>query len=233
MVAPDHSVPPSRAGRLSPSGLPILLLVVEHGCQTACSRRDSLPHLREHSCRSPTLVFVCTKSPPAHQRRDCLGFITRRPRPLQFQPHPERHRTGRENYPSDTAGFFSRETRIWLLGGEVMSLVTGRVLRTAMLASALAATASNATAQDGDVAAGRAFAREACVTCHIVDPANASPRVVVIGPKFQDIANTNGMTATALRVFLTTSHPKMPNLILTPEQIADVSAYILSLREQR
>ena len=37
----------------------------------------------------------------------------------------------------------------------------------------------------------------------------------------------------ALRVFLTTSHPKMPNLILTPEQLADVIAYILSLRERR
>ena len=35
-----------------------------------------------------------------------------------------------------------------------------------------------------------------------------------------------------LRVFLTTSHPKMPNLILTPEEIADVSAYILSLRHR-
>jgi hypothetical protein len=62
------------------------------------------------------------------------------------------------------------------------------------------------------------------------EPNDASPRVVAIGPSFQDIANTKGMTATALRVFLTTSHPKMPNLILTPEQIADVSAYILSLR---
>jgi len=40
------------------------------------------------------------------------------------------------------------------------------------------------------------------------------------------------MTATALRVFLTTSHPKMPNLILTPEEIADVSAYILSLHHR-
>ena len=93
--------------------------------------------------------------------------------------------------------------------------------------------ASSANAQDGDVAAGRAFAREACITCHVVDPANASPKVVAIGPNFQDIANTKGMTATALRVFLTTSHPKMPNLILTPEQIADVIAYILSLREHR
>jgi mono/diheme cytochrome c family protein len=118
-------------------------------------------------------------------------------------------------------------------GGEVMSLATGRVLRTTMLASALAAMAWNATAQDGDVATGRAFAREACIPCHVVEPNNASPRVVVIGPNFQDIANTKGMTATALRVFLTTSHPTMPNLILTSEQIADVAAYILSLREHQ
>jgi cytochrome c len=91
----------------------------------------------------------------------------------------------------------------------------------------------HALAQDGDVAAGRAFAREACNSCHVVEPTNVSPRVVVIGPNFQDIANTKGMTATALRVFLTTSHPKMPNLILTPEQITDVTAYILSLREHQ
>ena len=53
-----------------------------------------------------------------------------------------------------------------------------------------------------------------------------------IGPAFRDIANTRGMTATALRVFLTTSHPKMPNLILTPTETADVIAYILSLRNR-
>ena len=61
-----------------------------------------------------------------------------------------------------------------------------------MLASALAATALNATAQDGDVAAGHAFAREACKSCHVVEPTNASPRIVVVGPSFQDIANTKG-----------------------------------------
>jgi len=102
-----------------------------------------------------------------------------------------------------------------------------------MVAAALTATAFNANAQDGDVAVGRTFALEACDSCHIVEPTNASPRIVVIGPSFQDIANTKGMTATALRVFLTTSHPKMPNLILAPQQIADVRAYILSLRERR
>ena len=102
-----------------------------------------------------------------------------------------------------------------------------------MLTAALTATTFTANAQDGDVAAGRTFAREACNSCHVVEPTNPSPRIVVIGPDFQDIANTKGMTATALRVFLTTSHPKMPNLILAPQQIADVSAYILSLRERR
>src|SRR5256885_1933940 len=114
-----------------------------------------------------------------------------------------------------------------------MSLMTGQAVRTAMLGCAFAAAAWNANAQDGDVATGRAFARETCITCHVVEPTNVSPRVVAIGPNFQDVANTKGMTATALRVFLTTSHPKMPNLILTPEQITDVSAYILSLREHQ
>jgi hypothetical protein len=40
------------------------------------------------------------------------------------------------------------------------------------------------------------------------------------------------MTATALRVFLTTSHPKVPNPVIMPEQMADVIAYILSLRTE-
>jgi mono/diheme cytochrome c family protein len=99
-------------------------------------------------------------------------------------------------------------------------------------AAMLALTAVSAHAQDADVAAGHAFAREACRACHVVETEQQKPRLVVIGPAFRDIANTRGMTATALRVFLTTSHPKMPNLILTPEEIADVSAYILSLRHR-
>ena len=99
-------------------------------------------------------------------------------------------------------------------------------------AALLALTAMSAYAQNGDIAAGHTFAREACSACHVVELEQQKPRLVVIGPAFRDIADTRGMTATALRVFLTTSHPKMPNLILTPEEIADVSAYILSLRDR-
>ena len=54
--------------------------------------------------------------------------------------------------------------------------------------------------------------------------------IIAIGSAFRDVADTPGMTRTALRAFLLTSHPKMPNLILTPEQMDDVTAYILSLR---
>jgi mono/diheme cytochrome c family protein len=104
---------------------------------------------------------------------------------------------------------------------------------TAALTAALAATAFSAKAQDGDIAAGHAFAREACKACHEVEAKEPSPRMIEIGPAFRDVANTPGMTAMALRVFLTSSHPKMPNLILTSEEIADVAAYILSLRDHR
>jgi len=100
-------------------------------------------------------------------------------------------------------------------------------------AAAMAATAFSAKAQDGDVTAGHAFARETCRACHMVDPEARAPRRINIGPAFRNIANTPGMTATAIRVFLTSSHPKMPNLILTPAEIANVTAYILSLRDQR
>ena len=98
-------------------------------------------------------------------------------------------------------------------------------------AATLALIAPSPHAQDGDATAGYAFARQACSACHVVEAEQHAPRLLVIGPAFRDIANTHGMTATALQVFLTTSHPKMPNLILTPDEIADVSAYVLALRD--
>ena len=105
-----------------------------------------------------------------------------------------------------------------------------RVKRMAALAAALVVTSAGVRAQESDVAAGHAFARKACQPCHAVEAEQRTPRRIVIGPAFRDVANTSGMTATAIRVFLRTSHPKMPNLILTPEETEAVIAYILSLR---
>ena len=94
-------------------------------------------------------------------------------------------------------------------------------------------TTLSAYAQDGDIAAGHSFAREACSACHVVEAEQQRiPKRIFIEPSFRNIANTRNMTATALRRSLMTSHPKMPNPIVTPEQMADVIAYILSLRSE-
>ena len=104
-----------------------------------------------------------------------------------------------------------------------------RAARVAVVGAVLAAALFSAKAQDGD----NAFAREACRGGHMVERQPSAPRRIDIRPAFRDIASTPRMTATAKRVFLTSSHPKMPNLTLTPAEIAIVNAYILSLRDQR
>jgi hypothetical protein len=44
------------------------------------------------------------------------------------------------------------------------------------------------------------------------------------------IAETNGMSEMALNVALQTPHRAMPNIMLDPQERADVVAYILSLK---
>ncbi|KAB2917101.1 MAG: cytochrome c [Hyphomicrobiaceae bacterium] len=97
----------------------------------------------------------------------------------------------------------------------------------------LATGAALAGAQElGDVRQGLAYARKVCAECHAVVPSQlASPNPDA--PSFASVANTPGMTATALHVWLHTSHPTMPNLILEPDTVDDVVAYILSLRRKR
>ena len=108
-------------------------------------------------------------------------------------------------------------------------------MRIVILASVFAASACPANAQDasGNSEAGRQYVRQVCSPCHAVTAEQAAQRRIVIAPDFQAIANTPGMTATALHAFLQTPHPKMPNLILTPQQSDDVIAFLLSLRDGR
>ena len=49
-------------------------------------------------------------------------------------------------------------------------------------------------------------------------------------PAFSAVAAMPSTTARSLSVFLRTSHPTMPNLMLTNTETEDVIAYILSLR---
>jgi mono/diheme cytochrome c family protein len=105
-------------------------------------------------------------------------------------------------------------------------------LRVSLFAAALTSAASAASAQpgEGDVVQGGELARRVCSPCHEVGPGAPAPRLLPIGPDFQAIADTVGMTQAALNAFMLTSHPKMPNFILQADQRADVIAYILSLR---
>jgi mono/diheme cytochrome c family protein len=100
-------------------------------------------------------------------------------------------------------------------------------------AAILFATASHVRAQEfpGDPAAGEAYARRVCTDCHAV---SRKERLPWSQRSLEEIAAKPGMTATALIAWLTgISHPKMPNLILSPEDARNVVAYILSLQDGR
>jgi mono/diheme cytochrome c family protein len=98
------------------------------------------------------------------------------------------------------------------------------------LASAALLDPSASVAQDAaDVGHGREIARTICAACHVV----SKGEVALPGseaPSFLVLAATPGMTTIALTAALLTSHRRMPNIILQPDERRDVAAYILSLK---
>ena len=80
-----------------------------------------------------------------------------------------------------------------------------------------------------DAARGRDYVLRNCTQCHVVDSNQKSASD--IGPPFATIAAMPSVTAASLRVFLSSPHARMPDLILSSQQIRDVSAYILSLQK--
>ena len=86
-----------------------------------------------------------------------------------------------------------------------------------------------AAEEPGDARAGHDYARAHCAECHAVEAAaDFSPDLSA--PPFANVANTPGMTERALAVWLQTSHPTMPNLIIPPADRDNVIAYIMSLK---
>ena len=99
------------------------------------------------------------------------------------------------------------------------------VLAIAMLLGLSGAT----TAQDADVAAGEAYASAICAECHAILPGEEmSP--LLEAPSFQSVADTPGMTELALSVWLQSSHPTMPNIVLEQDDMRNVITYIRSLK---
>jgi len=97
----------------------------------------------------------------------------------------------------------------------------------ALLALASLINASSAV-EVGNPERGLDYARRVCADCHAVEPGTTFLFSDI--PSFQDVANSEGMSPRALVVWLTTSHPNMPDLIVPPDDMDDVIAYIMSLR---
>jgi mono/diheme cytochrome c family protein/predicted TPR repeat methyltransferase len=97
----------------------------------------------------------------------------------------------------------------------------------------IAAVVPIADGQDvGDARKGLAYAQRVCAECHnVLRSEAASPNKQA--PPFKAIADTPGMSVTALTVWSRTSHPTMPNFVIEPADMDDLIAYILSLREKK
>jgi cytochrome c2 len=84
----------------------------------------------------------------------------------------------------------------------------------------------------GDARKGLNYARRVCAACHNVQRSDAkSPNSKA--PPFKQIADTPGMSVTALTVWSRTTHPTMPSLIIEPNDMDDLIAYIPSLRNRK
>jgi mono/diheme cytochrome c family protein len=73
------------------------------------------------------------------------------------------------------------------------------------------------------------LARRWCATCHIVDAEQKQASADV--PPFATVANRKDFSAEKTASFLLEPHPKMPNYPLSPDEAADIAAYIASLRK--
>jgi mono/diheme cytochrome c family protein len=93
---------------------------------------------------------------------------------------------------------------------------------------------------EGEIVAGRDMALLACTGCHVVAP-NQPFKPLYPGPPFppdfKDIANRPSNSADSLQRYLDTllavpgdSH--MPNLLLSSDEVRDVVAFIISLRDK-
>jgi len=115
------------------------------------------------------------------------------------------------------------------------------VFAVAVAAAAWAINAAQAQPKPvaGNVEAGRALALLACTGCHVVAP-NQPFKPIYTGPPrppdFKEIANGPGATAPYLEHHLETlpavpENSHMPNPVLSSQEVRDVVAFIISLRD--
>lgn len=97
--------------------------------------------------------------------------------------------------------------------------------RVVVFATGLVCGIAPAAYAAGNIANGRAIAREQCANCHVVDKYRPNAQESQpIGPDFMDI---KGVTAASLKSRLNKPHPVMSQFpALNAQQIDDLVAYI-------
>ena len=85
--------------------------------------------------------------------------------------------------------------------------------------------------QPGDAAAGHRLAQSWCSACHMVDQSQTTGSANG-APAFSAVAHMSSTTPMALHVFLQSPHSRMPNLQLSRDEIDDIVAYIVSLKNE-
>lgn len=106
------------------------------------------------------------------------------------------------------------------------------VLISASLAASVALIGSAFAQVHPDAKTGKKIAEKLCVGCHIVGKEAASASVPVDVPSFERIANMPGQTAQSIAGAIVIPHPPMPQIQLTREEIGDIAAYILTLKDK-
>jgi mono/diheme cytochrome c family protein len=98
---------------------------------------------------------------------------------------------------------------------------------TGALSAVVVALPAVAQQIEGDAGAGLELAEQLCTACHIVGTERVGSDVA---PPFPAIARDPETTLSDLHAWHGPGHPLLPNLALTAQQIADVNAYLDSLR---
>jgi mono/diheme cytochrome c family protein len=85
-----------------------------------------------------------------------------------------------------------------------------------------------AGAQSADPRIGRDLVERNCSACHQIE--SGGPPKNPLAPSMTEISRMPSTTELSIKVFLRTSHKNMPNIILSPEEIDSVAAYIVGLK---
>ena len=78
---------------------------------------------------------------------------------------------------------------------------------------------------------GKELAARLCSNCHLVGNAEQQQANADV-PSFHEIANKEGQSAGAIMAHIMLPKHPMPTIPLTKSELADLSAYILSLRQE-